>query len=950
MSFIRLNNILFEKSSVTFRKEHTYVSQSSGITGNMTIASRPSLRVRGDTKDFLPHPDRNTAEVESIERIFNNTAESGYPLNIIEQGNYGIPPKETSLLFHMLENASEQRALRDEKVLSISASYGINSSEIPRVGTPFVPNHGQRTLFPSVFRYPQKVLSPFDAVNSLITSDHESVSSNVLIDTLDNEQLIAPINGPPNQTTFYMDFRDELNATNPSGMTAKNTSRNLLKNSLAKKQVTNVLMPSYAGKYNNCEFAYQNYNTLNFLNTDNYPDDACLVYSSSFFPKFIDYKDSQYFTDFTFSFWINPRYTTDIATGSFSPGTIMHISSSIALSLVSGSSTDKNGFTDGYRIMLQLSHSADTPPSSINLTSFDNVNSDGANALRPGSYTDDNAKKNDLIYLTDDNTLKRNHWHYVSVKWSPDSKNSSGSLRIDDRRVHFHIPSRSLGNNVSLAGRDKIIIGNYFDAPVAELNKFFSENNSKLDSAPVEPSVSQDISPAFNINKSHPLNAEIHEIRGFSKHLSDFRETKIRSVGLENYVDDSVAFHVPVSFSRFIRGGNDYATRRGNFDAGRRIISPFATASLATLDTKIKIDGATSNVSLTERRNNNSFFGFSTPFNPLMSNGIGGKYINLENFVKNFAAVDTVPANNEAYSPMSTNGLESPRLYNLSASLVEERTTGAMTNVAEFFYSQGSIVKRNLMILPNDNGLFSPNFFFLKNEEDGQGRKSLRYKSDYGGTDYGLISLRNIIVSGSEDDRYFDSTRRNFVISYLTQDDDSNDVSIFSIPSLYYGEKIHPGSFEIKDLGVTGSNNKINLNFKDDSRGSLYRADAATKHAKWASVGNVFYDEGICFIKSPHPPCFGKSGHKIKFRAEHTAQILTINIPANRDMIHSSSNVSFTPVSASLNESDAGNDMVYITGINIHDENLNVIMRANLAQPVIKRSTDEFMFKVKMDF
>jgi len=132
--------------------------------------------------------------------------------------------------------------------------------------------------------------------------------------------------------------------------------------------------------------------------------------------------------------------------------------------------------------------------------------------------------------------------------------------------------------------------------------------------------------------------------------------------------------------------------------------------------------------------------------------------------------------------------------------------------------------------------------------------------------------------------------------------------------------------------------------------GSLYRADCKTPHAKWASVGNIFYDEGICFIKSPHPPCFGKNHHEIKFKGENTAQVLTINVPAPRDMINSSSNPSFLPVSASLLESDIGNDLVYITGVNIHDENLNVIMRANLAQPIVKRITDEYMFKIKMDF
>ena len=34
----------------------------------------------------------------------------------------------------------------------------------------------------------------------------------------------------------------------------------------------------------------------------------------------------------------------------------------------------------------------------------------------------------------------------------------------------------------------------------------------------------------------------------------------------------------------------------------------------------------------------------------------------------------------------------------------------------------------------------------------------------------------------------------------------------------------------------------------------------------------------------------------------------------------------------------------------LDDENMNVIARTNLAQPVTKRETDKFMFRVKVDF
>ena len=55
-------------------------------------------------------------------------------------------------------------------------------------------------------------------------------------------------------------------------------------------------------------------------------------------------------------------------------------------------------------------------------------------------------------------------------------------------------------------------------------------------------------------------------------------------------------------------------------------------------------------------------------------------------------------------------------------------------------------------------------------------------------------------------------------------------------------------------------------------------------------------------------------------------------------------------VTQSYQSNDDNSKFVYITGINVHDDNLNVIMRANLAQPVIKRDDDGFLFKIKKDF
>ena len=129
---------------------------------------------------------------------------------------------------------------------------------------------------------------------------------------------------------------------------------------------------------------------------------------------------------FTFDFWINPRYKIDQGED-YKAGTIFHMSSSLALSLITGSHQDGQGRTDKFRLLLQLSHSADYPPSSFN----------------PDTLT--NTFPKDLVYATADNTLSYNNWHHVTVRWGGTAiDNGTGSITIDDTNKIFHIPSSSL--------------------------------------------------------------------------------------------------------------------------------------------------------------------------------------------------------------------------------------------------------------------------------------------------------------------------------------------------------------------------------------------------------------------------------------------------------------------------------------------------------------------------
>jgi hypothetical protein len=66
--------------------------------------------------------------------------------------------------------------------------------------------------------------------------------------------------------------------------------------------------------------------------------------------------------------------------------------------------------------------------------------------------------------------------------------------------------------------------------------------------------------------------------------------------------------------------------------------------------------------------------------------------------------------------------------------------------------------------------------------------------------------------------------------------------------------------------------------------------------------------------------------------------------------LNSSSNPSYQQLSASLQANDEDRNFIYISGINFHDNNFNVIMKSTFAQPIQKRYGDRYLIKNRVDF
>lgn len=747
-------------------------------------------------------------------------------------------------------------------------------------------------------------------------------------------------------TNSYFDLVSLTKTRNSSSLDIERftpTTR-LTKYTLIKNNIKDILMPHYRVDYPSSHWAYTNYHSLNFFTVFDgikqlVPTSSVLLYPNvpdSEIDMPAGYASGSYlFKDgFTFDFYINPRYKEDgIDNGHFKAGTIFHLSSSYCLSLVTGSKKDPNGLADGFRLQLQLSHSADYAPSRSTI----------------GSYP------NDLTFLSSDNSLSCNHWHHVIVRWGTNSINSgTGSFIVDGvNKGNFVIPSSSLlpaafSNSLN---PDVLCIGNYYEGTnsgVDAMSLFFNPDNARRDGVdqltnePGDPVYDGPVSYKF----SHPLKAEVHDLVFRRYYISDaeIQATGSRGVGYDAFSKKNIAFYLPPFFVE------NTTIKRYAKDRGGILQTPF-----------FEIDGTTDD-----------------PFNVAMAFGVNGHYINLDNFVKDF----------------STGRF--PRLLNLTGSIIDYTTDAKEANY--FLYEDGNVAKRNLTVLPCDDGNFDPNYEILSAESYtdkfyASGFPDLSYinlgnlvttaslagggvnsdaPDDYVEQLYGPgpekpglapgLAYKNYIaavtasISTVTDDSLFDrGVQKNvpLTIYQRTLDPSSNQVTIFNISNLYYGRRILPGSFQIIDPSISGSYGSVSITLKDDSLGNLYRADSLTPHATQNSVGNIFYDEGVVVIKSPHLYFFGKNEYEVSFRGVYNVFSSKYEIIAGSGLLNSSSNPTFIENHDDLKASGNPKDdetFVYISGLNFHDENMNVVAKARLAQPIIKREGDRVLFKVAFDY
>ena len=694
-------------------------------------------------------------------------------------------------------------------------------------------------------------------------------------------------------------LEDYLEAVNSIGVTPRNLkSMEILRfvppvslNSDTQRKLVfkDRLLPFYRTGNPKINWGYTNYSCLNFFSSSGLTSSASLVYAN---PAGNDgfgiYTPSG---PFTIEFYIKP---TSIGDGvSYNAGTVLHVSSSFAVSLVSGSRADALGRPSEFKILLQLSQSAEVPPRNVTL----------------GASNNSRSHPQDLIFESSP-FLENNKWHHVAIRWGGQVTNfGTGTFTIDGKAAGtFIYPSASISQTsfAPLDDPNALFVGNFFEGtntPGGGVSHFFNSNAVANEGVDNSLNIADDYDPT-SWSMRHPLRAEVHELRVWKKFRST---TDIRSGSSSFYFSgsDDLAFYLPPFFTRESR------TRK-------------------VLDTPFSYQMKSTN----------------TPFNVTMSFGVNGHEINVENHVREMVRG------------------KYPRLLFLTASDITTNQIPTIT-ANDIMMATGTVVARNYLILPNDNGRFVPNF---SNLTTGSAFLGGMFVNDNGDSDLSFVNLQSLVSTGSilkgltqQSGSFFDqlagsspesmggSPTSNLTILQRTSDPSSNLVSFYDASNLFYGMRIHPGSYKISDSSMTGSGQSITL--KDNGFGTLYRADCDGPHPIWSVCGIVLYDEGVACVTNPYlGDFFGKSQFEIEMRGEQPVNVLEMQAIIPAFQANSSSNPSWMPLTASDYANDKSDSFVMIDTVNFHDEYLNVVAKASIAQPVQKRDRDRIMFRVKFDF
>lgn len=262
-------------------------------------------------------------------------------------------------------------------------------------------------------------------------------------------------------------------------------------------------------------------------------------------------------------------------------------------------------------------------------------------------------------------------------------------------------------------------------------------------------------------------------------------------------------------------------------------------------------------------------------------------------------------------------------------------------NISNFLYHDESLTNQdNILNLSGSNNSLKSSIDFLVKSTQTNSNPVIRVYNDP------VLKVDDVLLQE-------DITYKNLPLPYF--DFNASKLNMFSvlydISKSYYSMKIKKNSFSIEDNNIIGSNDNLKIKVSDNGNGILYRDDCLSKTAKWNYVGHLFYKEGIACINNPSLYYFGKRNFAVNMTGISNLYVHETNVIINQGLSNNSSNDSYNK-DLRIDESSFNSDepFVYISDVNLHDENFNIVAKARLAHPIPKKNTDNILIKLKMDY
>lgn len=693
-----------------------------------------------------------------------------------------------------------------------------------------------------------------------------------------------------------------------------------------KEIVRNILEPAYEVGRPGHKWGYGNFNCINLFKTNSTATPS-VVYNS---PSNRYLPTSSLQIDFRLKVG---RYPSEA-------GTVLHLPGAFAVSVVTASLVDENSRPSHYKLLLQLGSEAQssTEPSDVDLSI--------SNASR-------GSKK---IYQSLPN-ITSSYWHDCSIRFNELENNGTGSFVIDGEIAGTFEPPHGfqVSNDISQTA-NILSLGAFYNGSSSNALKFFNTTTNASQGVELTTVASTHPIGAF----VNPLDAEVHEIK-ISNTYRSIKDIKSNLV-LPITSSDDTLFHVPVLYS------SNAPSNSYNAIIGDLIGETGDATNVATLG---EFYG---NFPVPVQKN------FDSPFNTHHSNIGGFCNINAQAFLRDFK-------NNKF-----------PYLHQISASVRSYSSQAEMTASWALFDEHQ---RRNLLIMPCDDGDFKRTYDVYEStqltgsvvlEDDptvlklnNLGRFDSNFDSKLIFVDEGWnysqaeklepvslfpklsdMTTRVQSLPAANDNpttiptqRFFDPLEFGLISD---SERSSNIVVLFSIPTLFYGSRLRPGTIQMhSDLyrgGGTiegtafskGDDYRMTTRLCDDGYGNIIRCDTSGSLAEGNFVGSVFYEDGIIALKSPHLFNFGENNFTLEFEGVQNTHILELLVPVPRNVFNSSSNPNYNTFKPFDEANEEAESFMYLSTLNFHDSNLNVVAKARMAQPVIKRLNDKFLFRVKFDF